>query len=122
MYQCGNLKLEVQLKDKEDGDAKRWVPRCIGGSGGNIKLDTINKKLLERRFTKTAAYKAPKQPPAILCSADTTNDQIFKTYMNTMQRPLRGFQWEQDLKQGVLPASVLASLRPNSAPAEQGSA
>lgn len=78
-------------------------------------------QLLERRFTKTA-YKAPKQPPAILCSADTTNDQIFRTYMNSMQRPLRGFQWEQDLKQGVLPPSILAAIKSNKPPAEQGSA
>lgn len=31
--------------DKEKGDARKWVPRCIGGSGGNISLDAINKKV-----------------------------------------------------------------------------
>jgi hypothetical protein len=47
-------------------------------------------QLLERRFTKTAAYKkGKKQGPAVYCSADTTNQQIVASYLNGMRRPLR---------------------------------
>lgn len=50
-------------------------------------------QLLERRFTKTAAYnKSKKKGPGVICTADTTNEQIMMSYMNHMRMPLR---WQQ---------------------------
>lgn len=35
----------LKVVDTAEGDATTWVPRCVGGFGGNINLDAINKKV-----------------------------------------------------------------------------
>jgi hypothetical protein len=36
----------VKITGIDTGDAQFYVPRCVSGSGGNINLDAINKKVL----------------------------------------------------------------------------
>jgi hypothetical protein len=35
----------VEIVDTASGDAQYYVPRCIGGCGGNINLDKVNMKV-----------------------------------------------------------------------------
>jgi hypothetical protein len=73
-------------------------------------------QLFQRRFTKTAAYNSAKSGPGVLCYQGTTDEQIWRMYMNAMRRPLR---WRQEFREQMmqlLPPMAPSWTQPKAAP------